>query len=172
MNSSNTTDNSELPFRFREKQFRTYEPIIAQVIKNFPEPTIINPKLYYGLSAITFACRFRDAMSSYSKNKWASNLINREKFDELFNAHRINVVEKETAGIISIGDKKLMKGLTGAGVTATPQLQQSSPLQSPIYTIQHESQLDQICHLASTRLLSGEIQCQPVTIVSSWDYQL
>lgn len=69
-----------LPHRFREAQFRRYEPIIKLIVDHYPTVQQFKPNL----SPETFSCRLRDAMRSFLDLKWPSDKINHHRFRELY----------------------------------------------------------------------------------------
>lgn len=68
---------AHLPHRFREVSFRKYERVVASIITSFPRPVVLSPGT---LSATTFCCRLRDAMTSYAKHHWPTSLFTSEDF--------------------------------------------------------------------------------------------
>lgn len=143
----------QLPYRFREEQFRRYEPFIADAIAKYPGPIIINPGLL-GLNTVTFACRFRDACQSYLKHNWPSRLINREEF--LLNFPNIGVAESHSLGTVRIGERKLLR--SGQLMPIVPHVSNATLGVNPQHlTITTDEQFELICRLASMRLLTSEV---------------
>jgi len=58
--------------------FRRFEPLIAEGLRNFPSATKFTPGPDIGLT--TFTARFRDAVTSFRRYGWSSNLIDSAKF--------------------------------------------------------------------------------------------
>lgn len=59
------------PIRFRESAFRRYEHILKKVVEAFPNSIKFRP---VELATETVACRLRDAVASFLRNKWESEL--------------------------------------------------------------------------------------------------
>lgn len=74
-----------LPHRFREEQFRTYEPFIHRICTDaatsWPCCIKCDPKLFR-TAQTTFVARLRDAIISYRQYNWPST-INRAIFDHI-----------------------------------------------------------------------------------------
>jgi len=62
-----------------EKNFRRFEPYIAEVITNHPEPTIFYPN-----NVNTFAARFRDALTGLQVNNLLPQLFDKSKCLTIF----------------------------------------------------------------------------------------
>lgn len=148
-----TPDQTIIPYRFREKQFRRFEPFIADAIAKFPGPIIVNPGLL-NLNQVTFACRFRDACRSYQKHNWPSALINREAFDLYIKD--LAVAESATLSTLRIGDRKQLRNAQLLPMP-TSVVNSLSPAASCTITITTEEQFQLLCELASQRLLASEI---------------
>ena len=78
----NPTNNKNLPSRLRESSFRRYEQHIQTAVASFPNVIVISEK--YGASLVTFASRLRDAMASLVMYHWESQIIDMDKFDEIY----------------------------------------------------------------------------------------
>lgn len=150
---------SPLPHRFRESEFRRYEAIIHDAVRNHPSPLRISCSLY-NLSSVTMSCRLRDAMKSFYTYKWpvSWDAAVIEKFFKLYPAKELKVHEIQDAGNIVIGKDSTIKT--------------SEPLKSPLMLNQtaaqansnvlhlrsiHEKNL--LCHLAANRLLVSSMRC-------------
>jgi len=59
------------PLRFRESAFRRYESILKKVVASFPNSIKFRP---VELATETVACRLRDAVASFLRNRWESEL--------------------------------------------------------------------------------------------------
>lgn len=97
-------ENKTLPHRFRETQFRRYELAIASVVERFPNITRFTPE-EIGLSAVTFACRFRDACASFFNHSWTSDTINRTKFNTIYQ----DMVVSERGHEVWVGSAEMLK---------------------------------------------------------------
>lgn len=95
---------NSLPHRFREKQFRRFESIIATVTNCFPARVDVNPTSYE-MSPVTFSCRLRDAMNSLATNRWPTS-VNMERFDAI---HKEIKVSERITGLVHIGDKDTIR---------------------------------------------------------------
>lgn len=62
-----------------ERAFKTYEPYLAQVVSNYPTPTIFNPPSPY-----TFVARIRDAINGMRLNDWRSTEFTIEDLTRIF----------------------------------------------------------------------------------------
>lgn len=62
-----------------EQAFRRYETNIAQIISNYPKPTV-----FYPANKATFAGRMRDAVRSIKLNGWTSELFTTQKATKVF----------------------------------------------------------------------------------------
>jgi hypothetical protein len=60
----------QLPHRFREDQFRRYEPYIAQIVKAFPRPVSFKMN---ELASTTFSSRLRDSIKSLEQHGWKTD---------------------------------------------------------------------------------------------------
>ena len=89
---------TQLPHRFREAQFRYYEPIIKHIVEVFPAPVPIDPTVL-GKSPITVACRLRDAIRSLKDNMWQTQVPDR--FYDICDL----IVISEQNGKLLAGDK-------------------------------------------------------------------
>jgi hypothetical protein len=162
-------DQTQLPWRFRERAFRVYEPIIAQVISAYPSVITFNPQLQYRLSPVTFACRFRDALKSYAKHSWPSSLIDRKRFEEVCN--KIATSEGESFGIIRIGDKTELKRPSLEILNAPARQVQLMDICAPVLSLRSDAELDLIVKLAALRLLVQEVKCTGFTEETKTKYE-
>jgi hypothetical protein len=104
----NKTNMPSLPYRFRESAFRFFEPYIARIEADFPNKVVFNPAQCKPrpLSPVTFACRLRDARTSFWKNMWKSEQIAYEKFA----VHYTEVVISEQPdGLVDAGTRETLK---------------------------------------------------------------
>lgn len=79
----NPTDKLNLPSRLRESTFKQYEKVIAHAVVTMPHCFIQQQEQVKG-SLATFASRLRDAMASLATYRWESEIVNMDKFEELY----------------------------------------------------------------------------------------
>ena len=101
----NPTNTNNLPSRLKESSFRRYENTIQHAITEFPE-VIIYKENDLGISCSTFASRLRDAMASLVMYRWTSEVINMDKFDELYSKIKVSHV---IPNIVVIGSLESIK---------------------------------------------------------------
>lgn len=97
-------DRGNLPYQYTEESFRQYEPLILQVLSNYPQAT---QSKVFTLSPETVVKRFRDAIRSFQIYNWAST-IDRELVDQLFGAksgQRGEFIVTHANGEVYIGPK-------------------------------------------------------------------
>ncbi len=94
-----------LPPRYRESAFQFYEEIIADIVKDYPQPKTYNPAKFR-LSGVTFSCRLRDAMRSHRQNHWPSMKVSWDKFMQ---AYDTKIVVSEVGGLVYVGDRETVK---------------------------------------------------------------
>lgn len=92
----------DLPYRFREQQFRRYEEVIDQIVAVYPGRIEFNPSSF-NLSPETFSCRLRDAVRSLSLYHWPTK-IDVEKFQAI---HQEIMVSVGPTGKVSAGGKQI-----------------------------------------------------------------
>lgn len=152
-----------LPYRFRERAFRTYESAIAAVTKAYPGVITFNPKLNYNQTTETFSCRFRDAMRSFAEHAWHSTTIDHARFLTICDS--ISVSTFYTGGLIRIGDKDELKrpALDVLNMPSRINLPIDSDVILKLNLCESANELDLICRLAALRLLSNELKCTGFT---------
>jgi hypothetical protein len=141
------TSTPSLPHRFREDQFRRYEPTIAKIVAGFPGPVQITPAS--GLSPITFENRLRDAMASLATNKWPSIV------DEKFHLYYPSIVVANNNGILLAGDRAHLKMMSAIRTEVSRQQPEAKHL-----VVQEIKHLDFILELANVGILTP-----PLTII-------
>ena len=65
---------------YSEKSFRKYEPFIAEVLQNYPNPTLFRPEG----NPYTFLCRMRDALTGMHLNHLKPKLFDKNKCYRVF----------------------------------------------------------------------------------------
>ncbi len=65
---------SDIPYHLSEKQFRKFEHVIAKAVKLFPAVLACGTGSS-GYSSNSYAARLRDAIASYRKYNWPSELL-------------------------------------------------------------------------------------------------
>lgn len=156
-------EQHHLPYRFRERTFRTYESAIAAVTKAYPGVITFNPKLNYNQTTETFSCRFRDAMRSFAEHAWHSTIIDHAHFITICDS--ISVSTFYTGGLIRIGDKDELKrpALDVLNMPSRINLPIDSDVILKLNLCESANELDLICRLAALRLLSNELKCTGFT---------
>lgn len=143
---------THLPHRFRESEFRRYEPFIAVIAEKFPDVVAQDVK-QVGLSPVTYACRLRDALKSYRNNKWKSDSIPLSFFDVIDQV----VVSDRGNGIIAAGSKDSLKDPNILAVAQPPKHVAESTLSvdtlsaTPLLIV--STDLNALCFLAHSRAL-------------------
>jgi hypothetical protein len=166
-----TLDQTQIPCRFRERAFRTYEPIIAQVIKAYPGVITFSPSLNYSLSPDTFACRFRDALRSHERYNWTTQLIDRERFLACVNSIAVSMTKEN--GLLRIGDRAELRRPDAAILNSPARLGSSfAPSASPLLRLDTDAECDLICKLATLRLLAAELKCTGFSEQTKHQYEL
>ena len=98
--------DSHLPHRFRESQFRRYEPIISRIVSEFPNAVTFKPNL----SPETFTCRLRDIMRAHHDIQWKSD-IPYTRFHQIYNY--ITVAQDNSLGLVYVGGRAQVKAAKG-----------------------------------------------------------
>lgn len=149
---------NNLPYRFREQQFRRFESLITTAVNCFPQRYDVNP-VTYSMAATTLSCRLRDAMNSLKENRW-STTVDMEKFDRIWPGE-LKVGERNT-GLVVTGDKDTIRdrderreifGLERNQISAEP-ITFTNPSPSAVHTI---------VKLAEARTLTGQVRLVGVT---------
>jgi hypothetical protein len=153
---------------FSEKAFRRYEDTIELVVKNFPNAVTINPE---PLAAITFSCRFRDAMRGFLQNKYHSRI----DYDK-FSAIHPEIVTALRDKFVVIGKKSSIdsdvKPVSVGTVLRAEVLLASETIESP-----DEEVIKALCLLASKQVLqsitlSGVTLAQVQAIAAFYDVEV
>lgn len=64
------------------EQFKKFEPHLAKIVENYPEPTRFHLSPQW--SSKTFAARLRDAINGMRLNDWASTLFTFRELEKVF----------------------------------------------------------------------------------------
>jgi hypothetical protein len=102
----------------REEQFRRYEPMIAKITHNWPQPTFFAPEAPIR-SLETLRGRLRDAMLSFYKHRWAS-AVDYQAFCALYPESMCSIADNQVmvapkgyqAQTVNAGQAVLARGLT------------------------------------------------------------
>lgn len=78
------------PSRFRESNFRRFEPTIIAILERWPQKSVFKP---ISLSVETFGARLRDAVTAYLRLDclWES-IIDRDKLREVWQKKHVKLV--------------------------------------------------------------------------------
>ncbi len=102
-----TMETKNLPHRLRESSFRSYEIVIAKIVKYFPAQVVLTEVCKTtGLSPLTFSARLRDAKLSLLKFKWPTTIIDMKKFNEF---HDQMVIAHTSDDNILAGSREAIK---------------------------------------------------------------
>lgn len=136
---------TNLPHRFRESAFRTYEQSIARAVDTYPEVYIHNTG---DLTTTTFSCRMRDAITSLVEHGWPTHHVNIVKLSECFRL--LKVAEHE--GKVLTGSYDKIKGYRLALKVTGPE---EDPHDAPpvVYTVPDLETAKIICELSQHRAL-------------------
>jgi hypothetical protein len=134
--------------------FRRFEPLIAEGVKNYPAPTTFAPQ--DGMGPTTFVARFRDAMTSFRRFGWSTNLIDVEKFNSLGAAI---VIRHDLVNGTAVFDVRHAAGKAPAGLTVpnsfVPDAKKATP--NGVQTDLTHDELTAFCLLLSKHRISGPV---------------
>ena len=136
-----------LPHRFSEKSFRRYEPIIATVVSEFPNVTLVRPS-DLELSAETVRGRLRDAITSLRTHMWQTK-IDVTRFAAIYPAI---VVSLRPDGMVAVGDEHTVKNQVVEPFNAI------DPTNVLDCTSNPDIDMQTLCILAHNRALSKRIK--------------
>ena len=153
-------NDSGLPFRLREKCFRTYEPVIAECLKQWPETLTFNPS---PLRATTAAARLRDSMLALYRLHWPTTLIDTDLFNALYAKKAIVVLQSDQSVLIGPRANTRNRQKEGFNVSSF----QSAPKSGILFDAGRwtDEDLNAVCQLLSNRLISGPVYISPALTV-------
>lgn len=143
--SQNNLMQTQLPHRFRERQFRTYEPYITQIVNRFPQVSIFGMH-EIGASSVTFSCRLRDAIRSLKDNKWTTTVP--DSFWDI----EPSLIVSDRGKEVWVGDKAALS--VRGTVTGIPEAT-SRPAEGQPTRIESFEQLDRLVSLVNDGILAG-----------------
>jgi len=166
--SSNTThpaivimnNPTTLPHRFRESSFRKYEHFITQAVNAYPKCVAVYPQSL-GIASATFACRCRDAITSYRQHRWISTIDDR-KFNDV---GVLLVVSERDNGSILIGSREAMhtpKHSVRDYVAAT---------ETPVLHLDTKAEKDFLMLLSHKRLIAPQLHLTGLNDEEALSYQ-
>ncbi len=135
---------SDIPYHLSEKQFRKFEHVIAKAVKLFPAVLACGTG-GSGYSANSYAARLRDAIASYRKYGWPSDML-----PSLLCTEKLGVSLKD--GVVYLGSKDELKK------SSKPQLEEPTTkfnLEPIMLSTPGEKVI--LCKLASLRVLTQPI---------------
>lgn len=149
-----------LPHRFRESSFRKYEHFLTQAVNAYPKTIAVWPRSL-GLSPVTFACRCRDAITSYKQHRWDST-INAAKFREVAD---LLIVSERDNGSILIGSREAMmtpRHTAADYIAATD---------TPVLTLTTKAEKDFLMQLSHKRVIMPQLHIVGLTDAEAAVYQ-
>ena len=145
------TPSQQLPWRFREASFRTYEALIHFIVNEYPSVVTVTPEGFnLPPSLETCTARCRDAMTSLLNNGWDTK-VDVQKLREIH--HDLVVTQKD--GLLVLGPTKDVRAYKGES-----RAPKTSPLVSPSdiqLTITTHVACGLLMELAVKRLLNQSI---------------
>lgn len=88
------------------EQFKKFEPHLAKIVDNYPEPTRF--QLSPNVSSRTFAARLRDTVNGMRLNEWKSPMFNLEDLERIFNLLKKGgsfIITIQPGGMVYVGPK-------------------------------------------------------------------
>lgn len=86
MSHSLQPNSQSLPYHLSEGSFRRFEKLIASAVESWPASTKFTTTPESGMSTSVFVARLRDAITSFRRYGWKTEIINVEKFKEIGSA--------------------------------------------------------------------------------------
>lgn len=149
-----------MDYRFSEKAFRFYEPMLATIVGQHPKLSLFDP-VKYGVSTETFRARIRDAMRSFMDNQWPSQHLAYPKFREIYPYLKVST----RRNLVYVGTKKALDELgiaqrqeafAATGTYTDPSVPVELDLSSEPIKDFHAFRI--LCKLADKRHLRGPVR--------------
>lgn len=139
---------AELPYHESEACFRKFELTICSAVNHFPEVLRIKSS-DMDVAPTTYAARLRDAIASYYKNEWKSQ-VNLTRFRQV--KPRLQVSHRRD--IVMIGDKDALKTADELPEVVTP-FQVDGEITIQVTTMEQKTML---CSLSAEKAFSKRIK--------------
>jgi hypothetical protein len=142
------SSNLDLPHRHRLDSVKSYEVVIAEAVRRYPNLVMFDPA---PRTLSTFSARLRDAMFSLYKYQWTGIAVDMEKFNKVYEDLVVSerVVESggTKKGMCVVGSKDLIK---------TPIFTSAYELPKPgqlVVTLVNDSVVRALCVLCENKIL-------------------